>query len=208
MRGTLYESPENHRKELIHIHRDLDFIMNEMKYFHKPWFISGGWAIDIGLGQVTREHKDIDICVFREDADLILDYFKAWDINVAIPGEHRLEKCTSKAATELPRYCFHLFRDKDFVEILLTERLEGKVIFRKNRNIWMNESDFSLIDNQGRPYVNPVWQLLFKGINPRKEDDHDFNTYLPIMSDEQRVWLSNGLKLMKPESMWIKELII
>lgn len=43
--------------------------MHVMKYFKKPWFIAGGWVIDIALGRVTREHGDIDICIFREDVN-------------------------------------------------------------------------------------------------------------------------------------------
>jgi hypothetical protein len=32
-----------------------------MKDFNKPWYIAGGWAIDLFLGLVTRSHQDIEI---------------------------------------------------------------------------------------------------------------------------------------------------
>ncbi|WNR46908.1 nucleotidyltransferase domain-containing protein [Paenibacillus roseipurpureus] len=68
----------------VFIHPDLDFIMSEMKNFQKPWFISGGWVIDIALGKVTREHDDLDICIYREDANEALRYFDDWEIKVAV----------------------------------------------------------------------------------------------------------------------------
>ncbi|MHA1968943.1 MAG: nucleotidyltransferase domain-containing protein [Candidatus Hodarchaeales archaeon] len=34
-----------------------------MKDFNKPWYIAGGWAIDLFLGLVTRSHQDIEITV-------------------------------------------------------------------------------------------------------------------------------------------------
>ncbi|GIQ69690.1 hypothetical protein XYCOK13_25140 [Xylanibacillus composti] len=180
--------------------------MNEMKHFQKPWFISGGWAIDLAIGCVTRSHKDIDICVFREDTNVIFDYFHEWEIHVAIPGEHRLEPCTSKEDVHPPRYCLHLFKEKDFIEILLTERQGENVKFRKNREIWMNVSEFSHVDNQGRPYVDPAWQLLFKGLTSREQDEHDFYTFLPNMNEKQRTWLRKGLSIMKPDSKWMQDL--
>ena len=32
-----------------------------------PWWIAGGWAIDVYLGRQTREHADIDVSVLRAD---------------------------------------------------------------------------------------------------------------------------------------------
>jgi len=32
-----------------------------------PWWIAGGWALDLFLGVQTREHEDIDILFLRRD---------------------------------------------------------------------------------------------------------------------------------------------
>ncbi|WP_268618517.1 nucleotidyltransferase domain-containing protein [Paenibacillus alginolyticus] len=178
-----------------------------MKNFQMPWFISGGWVIDIALGKVTREHDDLDICIYREDANEALRYFEDWEIKVAVPGENRLVGFEQIGDLSLPRYCLHLFRDKDFVEILLTERVEDKVLFRKNKNITMPINEFALKDCEGRPFVNPVWQLLFKSLNPREKDIEDFNNYVINMNDQQKLWLADGLRIMKPDSVWLEKLV-
>ena len=36
-----------------------------MDGFPAPWFVSGGWAIDLFLGRVTRDHSDIEIGIYR-----------------------------------------------------------------------------------------------------------------------------------------------
>jgi len=38
-----------------------------MSDFKRPWYIAGGWAVDLYLGYVSREHGDIEILVYRED---------------------------------------------------------------------------------------------------------------------------------------------
>jgi hypothetical protein len=37
------------------------------------WWLFGGWALDALLGEVTREHGDIEFWVERIDADAVLD---------------------------------------------------------------------------------------------------------------------------------------
>ena len=69
----------------------LDSVAELMKDLRYPWLIGGGWSIDLALGTITRHHEDVDICVFREHVQGVLDYFSDWDMSVAIPGEHRLE---------------------------------------------------------------------------------------------------------------------
>jgi hypothetical protein len=37
------------------------------------WWLFGGWALDALLGEVTRDHGDIEFWVERKDADAVLD---------------------------------------------------------------------------------------------------------------------------------------
>nr|WP_141500424.1 DUF5071 domain-containing protein [Paenibacillus luteus] len=189
-------------------HPQLQFVMDIMGDFNKPWLIAGGWAVDLGLGCMTREHEDIDICVYREDAQAVLDYLKDWEIKVAVPGEHRLVDYEQLSDLSLPRYCLHLFRGDDFLEILFTERLGDEILFRKNNNITMPMEQFALRDTAERPFVNPVWQLLFKSLAPREKDLADFQQYLPLLKDEEKRWLTNGIRLMKPDSDWLDKLSV
>ncbi|TCZ79345.1 hypothetical protein E0485_05655 [Paenibacillus albiflavus] len=177
-----------------------------MKFYEKPWFVAGGWTIDLLINEITRDHKDMDICIFREDAEYALQYFHDWDINVAIPGEHRLEKVTQMTDIELPRYCLHLFKEQEFIELLLTSRIEDQVIFRKNNQIKMSMDDFC--NKSGEiPFVNPAWQLLFKSLSTREEDEHDFLVYMNRVSDNKsKSWLLQSMKVMNGNKRWIEEL--
>ncbi|MHA2370372.1 MAG: nucleotidyltransferase domain-containing protein, partial [Candidatus Hodarchaeales archaeon] len=38
-----------------------------LKEFAKPWFVAGGWAIDLHLNYVTRPHEDVEIIILRQD---------------------------------------------------------------------------------------------------------------------------------------------
>lgn len=186
--------------------QELDFIMEQMKDFKHPWYIAGGWAVDLGIGKITREHHDLDICIFREHTQDVLDYFKDWEIGVALPGVHELAPCCSAKDTAAPRYCLHLHQRNRFIEILLTDRVGDYVIYRRDHAVTMSIHDFKRMDDNGRLYVNPIWQLLFKSKNPREHDELDFRNYLQVMTDNERKWLLQQLNHAEPNSPWIGEL--
>ncbi|PEZ03749.1 hypothetical protein CN326_17905 [Bacillus sp. AFS018417] len=187
--------------------KQLNCIVEIMKNFKHPWFIAGGWAIDLGIGVVTRTHEDIDICIFREHAEEVFTYFSDWDIYVAIPGEGRVDPCLNLEDIALPRYGLHLYKEQDFIEILLTDKENDKVLFRKNKTIWMDYKHFVHEDALGRKFIAPEWQLLFKAKEGRIKDEQDFKAYIPYMNEQQKLWLTSALKEQFPSSAWIKELI-
>ncbi|MFC5700383.1 nucleotidyltransferase domain-containing protein [Cohnella faecalis] len=184
----------------------LDNIESVMKTFTRPWFIAGGWSIDLAVGEKTRNHKDMDICIFREDVEYALEHFQGWDVHVAVPGEHRLERVNELGDLNPPRYCLHLFKGDEFLEILLTERRKEEVIFRKNREINMHISDF-IRGHLPRLYVNPAWQLLFKSLSTREEDEHDFRVYRGRVKDtKSKKWLLDSMIKVKGNAEWIEKL--
>src|SRR6185437_9910435 len=52
---------------------------------HTPWWIAGGWAIDLFLGRQTREHEDIDVQILRRDQRVVRALFGGWDMQAASP---------------------------------------------------------------------------------------------------------------------------
>jgi len=49
-------------------------VLDRMGKFDRPWFIAGGWAVDLFLGRVTRSHKDIEIAIVRADQGALRAY--------------------------------------------------------------------------------------------------------------------------------------
>lgn len=181
----------------------LESVSEIMKDFQCPWLFSGGWSIDLALEKVTRQHDDVDICVFRDDAQRVLDYFRDWKISVAVPGEHRLLPCRTTDDTLPPRFGLHLRKGNQFIEILLTDKVDDMVIFRRDPSIRMTLDEFVRTDSQGRKYVAPEWQLLFKSKENREKDQQDFNSFIAQIDERQRHWLVTALKTHNPKSSWI-----
>ncbi len=50
-----------------------------------PWWVAGGWAIDMILGRQTREHGDLDLLVLRRDQACVREELLDWDVHAADP---------------------------------------------------------------------------------------------------------------------------
>lgn len=43
-----------------------------------PWYVAGGWAVDLFLGRRTRPHEDIEVAVLRRDQGSLRHAFEGW----------------------------------------------------------------------------------------------------------------------------------
>lgn len=51
------------------------------------WLIAGGWALDLHIGEVTREHSDIDVVIFRDQQEVLYESLKRdWTLYKAQNG--------------------------------------------------------------------------------------------------------------------------
>ena len=44
-----------------------DELARRLAGLDRPWCVVGGWALDLWLGHLTREHHDLEFTVLRED---------------------------------------------------------------------------------------------------------------------------------------------
>lgn len=154
--------------------------------FTKPWFVCGGWAIDLFVGRQTREHLDVEIGVFREDQrelrQLLADFStfrRAAGDEQPWRGErldHPVHELVAKGRGEE-------------IEVLLNERAEDAWVYRRHPAI-TRPLALALRERDGIPYLAPEIVLLYKSKGTRPKDAQDFATARPLLSSEQAAWLA------------------
>jgi len=92
--------------------------------FPHPWCICGGWAIDLFVNRVSRQHKDVDIAIGRRDQLALRSHFVAqgWALEKAVDGQ--LAPWMEGEFIELPVHtiwCKNPNVQPDFVEVLFNE---------------------------------------------------------------------------------------
>jgi hypothetical protein len=171
-----------------------------------PWWIAGGWALDLFLGRQTRAHTDVEIAIFRGDEDKLRAHLKGWVWVIAekgtfIPWEKE----------PLPAWAHELWlrekgRETWQLEVLIEERAGSRWTYRRNADIGALSTDIGRFTADGIPYVRPEIQLLYKSKGGRASDETDLLTVLPRLDPAQRATLFAWLSTTEPAHRWLERL--
>ncbi len=102
-----------------------------MRGFPRPWYIAGGWAIDLFLRRETREHDDIDVAILRKDQAELRTHLAAWAFEKVVDGQ-RLPWLDGERL-DLPVHEVHATSEtRARVEFLLNESSGASWQFRRN----------------------------------------------------------------------------
>ena len=173
-----------------------------------PWFVCGGWALDLFLGRVTRTHKDVDVAVARDDQFVVRDYLRrrGWALEKAVGGE--LTPWADGERLDLPAHavwCRNDDHDPDFFEVLLNEIDGGRFRFRRDQSVTLAPGRLSFRHSSGLPVLAPEVVLLYESNRP-EEYDADFRRAVQALSEEGRAWLKNALGKLSARHPWADSL--
>src|SRR5438045_694310 len=52
-----------------------------------PWWVAGGWAVDLWLGDVSREHEDLELGLFHSDQTRLRTYCVGWQFFTPVDNQ-------------------------------------------------------------------------------------------------------------------------
>jgi GrpB-like predicted nucleotidyltransferase (UPF0157 family) len=164
--------------------------------FRRPWFVGGGWAIDLFLGRESRNHQDIDIAIFREDQFELRRHLANWKWKKAVSGT--LVGWESTEWLELPIHEVHANSGEHQLEFLFNERRQDLWVYPRDQTITRPLADFR--PESGVPILPPEIVLLYKSKNPSEKDLADFRLLWPRLNSEARRWLADAMVKGRPVS--------
>lgn len=186
-------------------------IVDALRAFPAPWYISSGWAIDLFLNRVTRCHYDADVVVARDDQLLLQQYLaeRDWRFVTYLEGKAGPWPCHMRL--ELPRHQVHAHKQDLMIDLLFTDLTHGVWRYRRNPSIIQTVERMSHMTADGIRYLAPELVLLFKSKNtgprPRPQDQADFTNVYPLLTAAQRAWLRWALLTTAPEHPWLPLLV-
>ena len=179
-----------------------------------PFYFAGGWAIDLHLGRVTREHHDIDALVMRRDHLLLHKALKQFSLKKIIPhpdgmppNRGTIVEWRPGDKLELPVHQINAYRageSEPAFQVMLAESRGSDWIFRRNPDVSMPLSRMGFHPLWGLPYLAPEIVLLFKAKHLEARDQIDFDQALPALSADARRWLRDAIENTHPGHEWLK----
>ena len=179
-------------------------ILSRMRVYQQTWWVAGGWAIDLHLGQQHRPHKDVDIAVLRRDQRDLRSCFSGWSLQKVLKGAS--QPWWPNEMLQLPIHEVHAEREAEHLEFLFNESAEDLWVFRRNPSISMPLERVSRRSAEGVPYLCPEIVLLYKAKAPREHDLEDFHRACETLDTDAKQWLAAALNTCHPGHEWTSEL--
>ena len=175
-----------------------------------PWWIAGGWALDLFLGEQTRDHEDIDVQFLRRNQQDIHTLLQEWDVQEARPSlqpsswpfhEWKLGMPLSPEVHDI--WSRPKKTDAWAIQLMVTDTHGDEWLFRRNVQIHGSLSTIGYMTDDGIPYLAPEIQLLYKAKSLRLKDEADFANVLPRLDQRSRQWLAQALAIVHPHHPWL-----
>jgi hypothetical protein len=190
------------------------------------WFVVAGWAMDLFIGKKTREHKDIEISIWRDQIPLLFERFSQNQIDMVI-GHKRYEILNKDSVVDKRGHL--ILREVSVggetldIELFTTERKNGHWLFRKQNEVQAPLNEAVLTSAMGPKYLAPQFVLLYKAwFFPTMDqaikdmpteadflrkcwstDCSDFDSASPLLSKTQSAQLKELLHKFTPGIPWL-----
>jgi hypothetical protein len=173
---------------------------SEFAAWAAPWWVAGGWAIDLLLGHQTREHGDLDLLVLRRDQAPVREELRDWDVHAADPpGSLRLWP----VGETLPPAVHDVWA----VQLMIDDTEGEDWLFRRDNSVRRPVQSLAGRASTARMTVlSPDVQLLYKSKGLRDKDIADFEAVRPYLSPDERTWLRTALNTVAPGHPWASDL--
>jgi len=171
-----------------------------------PWYLVGGWALDLFVGRQIREHDDLEIGVPARRFPEVREALAGFEL-VVVGGDRTWPATESTLAAHHQTWVREPEGGPWRMDIL-REPWDGDVwMFRRDQRIRLPAERLISHTSDGIPYAPPEVVLLFKAKATRPKDERDFATLLPHLDADRRSWLHDALELVHPEHPWLEALV-
>ncbi|MFE0644116.1 nucleotidyltransferase domain-containing protein [Streptomyces sp. NPDC058877] len=176
-----------------------------------PWWIAGGYAIELAVGRELRAHGDLDVLALRRDQALVRAALADWDLYVADPpGRGELRPWHPGEVLRPPLHDVWCRRTPEApwsVQLMLDEAEGGWWVSRRTPEVRLPIDRLGRTGGTGIPYLAPEVQLFYKAKASRDKDACDFEAVLPLLDAAARAWLVGAIGVVEPHHPWLRRLL-
>jgi hypothetical protein len=160
-----------------------------------PWWIAGGYAIELAAGHVLREHEDIDVLLLRPDQLAVQRVLPGWEWHAADPpGTLRPWRPGEILPADVHDiWCRPGPAAPWRIQVMLDECDGPDWVSRRDPRIRRPVAGLGRVTSDGTPYLVPEIQLFYKARGLRPKDEADFTAILPVLTPAERAWLLAAL---------------
>ena len=178
-----------------------------MQGFDRPWWIIGGWSIEVFTG-VVRSHDDMDISILSSDAEafrlFLGNRWTPWNVD-----DGWFRPFDARFRDVRPDSQIWVRRDAQspwILDVPFTPDTDGRWTNKRNLDHSEDLEAVTWFAPDGLRYARPEVTLMFKAAQARDKDIRDAEVTLPRLGDAARRWLHEALINIDPQHTWLSVL--
>jgi hypothetical protein len=171
-----------------------------------PWYVAGGWAIDLFIGRQTREHGDLEIAIPASAFPTIRSVLADYEFDVVGSGQRWP---LDSPAFDVMHQTWIRERDTGVyrADVFREPERDAAWVCRRDESISLPYENLIRRTGDGIPYLAPEVGLLFKAkwaAEPKNQAD--FAATAGLLGEDAAGWLRWALQRVHPGHAWIEAL--
>jgi hypothetical protein len=174
-----------------------------------PWWVAGGYAIELAVGAAFREHEDLDLLILRRDQVAARRFLGDWDCRpVDTTGLLRVWNPGEILPMDVHEVWCREDIDAPWRFSLLLDEADGDTWYsRRDATVRKAVDELGSRHDGNPPYLCPDVQLYYKAKNVRAKDEQDLHMVLPRLTKRQRTWLAEAVyRTYGAEHPWLAQI--
>ncbi|MGW5362935.1 nucleotidyltransferase domain-containing protein [Actinopolymorpha pittospori] len=196
-------------QNLVEDSTPLVIVRDLFRSYARPYWVAGGWAVDLFAQRVRRPHSDVDVAVLYRDRDYLAETFRDPRPVLVHPETGQRREWTPDEQLKPGSHGFVIPDDSHPcpITIMLTAS-DGDdwVYHRGTGKVRRPHALMTLTTERGLPFVGPEVALLYKSPTLRPKDMQDFADIHEMLDDERREWLIDTIASRFPDHPWLSTL--
>lgn len=171
-----------------------------------PWYVAGGWAIDLGLGRTTRTHEDLEIAIARTDFARYREFITGLDrFDLYDAGGGRVARLDDGPPDPDNHQLWLLDREAQVwrMDTFLEARDQQTWSTHRDPRVRIPMAEAVRRTADGISYLAPALVLFMKAKAARPKDDEDLRTVLPTLDTGETDLLARTIALVHPGHRWL-----
>ena len=170
------------------------------------WGVAGGWAIDLWLGEQTRDHHDVEVVVRRLDQQLVHAALVAECELFALDPPGGGWRPWNGVPIDDPAFQLQARSSSGKFDVFTETVDDTQWHFRRDNRIARAPAEVIVRSSSGIPIVRPEIQLLYMATSTEPKNQGDFEMARPHLSPEAAAWLRDALQIALPGHRWLHDL--
>ena len=171
------------------------------------WYVTGGWALDLFLGQQTRDHADIEFATLPSDIPKARKALAELEFFAARNGELSFLERDADVPDAIWQLWGADFKSQVWrVDMMIERGTKDRWVYKRNSTISQPRDQATYLNDQGIPFLAPANVLLFKAKHTRDKDVQDFDRVLPHLRPHEKVLLRRWIASEHSVHPWLAQL--